>query len=113
MEVCGRSSLGEGALQFAVGQAAGIPVPDLRRVGPVDRAALIGAHAALAADADWGPLAGAARSPARLALDELALRALGVADDGERRATAEEIRVELARLVAERRQRGSGRRSIG
>jgi hypothetical protein len=113
MEVCGRSSLGEGALQFAVGQAAGIPVPDLRRVGPGDRAALIEAHAALAAEPDWGPLGGAPRGPARLALDDLALRALGVADPGERRATAEEIRAELARLVAERRQRGAGRRPVG
>jgi adenine-specific DNA-methyltransferase len=109
MEVCGRCSLGEGALQYAVGQAAAVPVPDVRRADAATRAALAEALRALAATPAWGPLSGPTPGAARLALDDLSLRLLGLADPAERADLAAALRAELARLVAERRQRGAGR----
>lgn len=111
MEVCGRCSLGEGALQYAVGQAAAVPVPDVGRADAALRAALAEALAALAAAPAWGPLSGPAPSAARLALDDLCLRLLGLTDPAERADLAVALRADLAQLVAERRQRGAGPRS--
>ncbi|MCC6627377.1 MAG: SAM-dependent DNA methyltransferase [Chloroflexi bacterium] len=108
MEVCGRGSLGDGALQYAVSQAAAVPVPDLRAADPHSRAALAEALRAVASATDWAPLAGPGASDARGALDDRVLALLGIADDGERAALATNVRGALARLVGERRQRGAG-----
>lgn len=105
-EVHGRSSLGQGALQFSVGQVAALPVPDVRRIAPALSAELA------AAGRELLRVAGDAVSPradeVRQWIDSLVLAALAVDGQSERTAVASEVSACRRQLVQERQRRGRG-----
>jgi predicted RNA methylase len=104
VELEGRASLGDGALDLAVRDAQRLAVPDPRLVDAGGRRALLAAFAPLAARAPL-PLAVELEQPDRLAFERAAAAALGLAErDVELAGTA------LAGLAAERTGRPKLRR---
>jgi hypothetical protein len=85
LETHGRAGLGEGVRQYALGDAAALPIPDIRCIAPEDAAAIVTRYRPIAMR-PLLPLPDELQLPDRLALD-LAVGAAFALDDGAILAT--------------------------
>lgn len=106
IELHGRTALGEGALQYSVGEAEGLPILDPATLGPDERNKLSQAFVNLA-QRNVLNLREELAAPDRRKLDDLVLQGLGVGNQGQRDILQKQVAEGFGRLVEARLQKSA------
>jgi hypothetical protein len=110
IEINGRTSLGQGALDFAVYEVLGLLVPDISQMGQLDRDALRKGWEALSAR-DPLPVEQEVHSPERVAIDKAVFRFLQLTDSDREVVVHDLLAMNAARLSRARTVEGVVRTS--